>query len=329
MGIMRHSTTPLSQAVIVETLRDLRKHCLIDSSHFAVSALLEVTLSEHSYYYIGGVNVENAEHNRLSMHAEQNAIASACTLLGADIEFTAIWVMGAADTVQSETATLAGDTHVKVCGHCRQILLSFAARNAQVYTVSVNGEIGEPDPLDDLLIKGFKEHHLNPVMVDSLGSHKSQLASPAFPLMPLLEQTQELSSATIFQYLQLASPHILSADYQTSAITACLLQLKHHRYLPGVLVQDVAFLSTDALFAAVGLAVSHLGFQEICLDAVHCYSASPGLKQFSGSEIDLLARCIKKDLPLYVYQHDGSCTVSLFSDVIKTYCQRTVLGICE
>lgn len=105
------STTPLSQSDIIRQLQNLREHSLIDSSHYAVSAIIEIKLDDNTYAYVSGVNIENHEHNRLSMHAEQNALATAQTLLGGNIRFSKVWVMGAPNFIKSGSNHPLADNH--------------------------------------------------------------------------------------------------------------------------------------------------------------------------------------------------------------------------
>lgn len=88
--VLHLSNTKLRDMDITPKLQALRKNSLADNSHFAVSAIIEVQLPNGNYAYVGGVNVENDEHNRLGNHAEQTAISTAQTLFGGNVKFSKV-----------------------------------------------------------------------------------------------------------------------------------------------------------------------------------------------------------------------------------------------
>ena len=150
MPLFIRSQKPLSQHEIFTNLKELRSHARAPYSNYLVASIVEIKISDNSFFYVSGVNVENDEHNRLSIHSEQNAISNAVTLLGKNTKFTKIWVMAAAgDAVPEEKQKAA-----KPCGHCRQIMVSLAQRGAEIYVVSLNGESSSPDSFEKQFLPG-------------------------------------------------------------------------------------------------------------------------------------------------------------------------------
>jgi cytidine deaminase len=303
----------LSEEQLVSHLRNLRKKALIENSHFAVAALIEVKLKPELYAYVGGVNFENREHNRLSTHAEQNAAAAAQALLG-EVPFSRVWVMGAPSGLKVGSKAALANKAVMPCGHCRQILLSLALKNFKIYTVTLNGKISPALSLRNLLPKGFSEHDL--ALKKVVLKKKNKMAAVAIR-KDLLEKAPALTRKEILNYLLQLEPHIISPQFQTSAITACLFQLmKPRAYVPGVLVQDVAFLTTDAIFAAAGLAVTLRGGKKLEFIELHLLTRSLKGGYLSGSEIELLGRFAKKTLTLHFYTRTGKYRKVSFSSCI-------------
>ena len=292
--------TPITAAQVIAHLRALRQHSVVESSQFAVSALLELELNNGQFTYVGGVNVENAEHNRLSLHAEQNALSTAQTLFGGNVTITKIWTMGGPSDVRAGSSHPLADYPVMSCGHCRQLLLSVAAKEAKICAVTINGKISPVDLLQMLLPKAFSEQDLALEKAEAPALKKWQG-------WQLLKQQQTLSNADIFVYLSCLSPHLINPQFQTSALTSCLLKLKGKKgYIPGVLVQDVAFLTTDAIFSAVGLAITQYSARELIIEALYLYSSSTARIVLTGSELAFIRRFAKADLALHFYDASGT-----------------------
>jgi hypothetical protein len=102
------------------------------------------------------------------------------------------------------------------------------------------------------------------------------------------------------------SPHIVSERFMTSPVTACILKCRDKGFAAGVLMQDIAFLSTDAIFSALGNAITRFGHLNLHIDEI--YLAATGLEPtvFSYAEIELLNRYVASaDTPVYLYSRDG------------------------
>lgn len=279
-----HSTTPLSNAEIFTRLTNLRQHAFAPYSNYLVSCLVEIKIAENSYFYIGGVNVENDEHNRLSLHSEQNALASAITLLGEDTKFSKMWVMAAPANAEPDGNQEAG----KACGHCRQIMMSLAKKDAEIYTVTLDGRFSEPDSFErKFLPDSFCERDLN---LSAQPSHPVNLET-----WELLSKAKNLNETQIASILKKLSPHIINPKFQTSGITACLLKCSNGNYAAGVLVQDIAFLTTDAIFGAIGNAVTQFGYQDLKFDEIHLATSSLNPAELSSTEIEALSHGYASD----------------------------------
>ncbi|MGE3920689.1 MAG: cytidine deaminase, partial [Gammaproteobacteria bacterium] len=277
------------------------------NSHFAVAALVEVQLDENAYVYVGGVNVENREHNRLGLHAEQNAIAAALTLFGEPCLFTNIWIMGAPDNVETNSDSPLANNFVMPCGHCRQILMSFLSADANVFSITLNGEISEPFQLDYLLPKAFSERDLG----DLTNSYQAKQNTIDFSA--LLSDPSHKDQEKIFQYLNSIQSHIIHVDFKTSGTTACLIKLNSGYYIPGALIQDIAFLTTDAVFASIGLAITSFG-KDIQIEAIYLLG-NPS--ELTSSEIQLIYRLSNPDIFVHLFSKDGVCKVLKLSEYIN------------
>jgi cytidine deaminase len=275
-------------------LSALRRHAFSENSHFAVASILELTLPNEALTYVCGVNVENFEHNRLSLHAEQNALAAAQSLFGEGFKVSKVWVMAAPDFVEQGSDHPLATHLVMPCGHCRQILLSFSSLDTEVCSVTVNGEFGKPERLLDLLPKAFGEQDIKTERNDP-GSLKQEPGTKTEKLQVshLLAQTMALSNDEIRAYFAVMEPHIIDPKFKTSNVLACLIQATDQdgklRYFPGSLMQDIAFLTTDAIFSSLGLAMTELGGKQFIIQAIHCYGSQTFPTSLSGSELNFLA----------------------------------------
>lgn len=287
MSLFTLSEKPLSQDTIFKMLTDVRNNALAPFSNYKVGAVVEVSLSENLYFYTSGVNVEDHSHNRLSLHGEQNALANAITLLGGHTEFSSLWVMAAAVDAVPDPNQIAG----KSCGHCRQIMVSLAQPGAQIYAVTLDGRFtSPPDNFEagQFLPDPFSEKDLNPqspnsnLHTSSINFHRELQAWEVF------NQSNKLSADKIKEYLQRLSPHIINQNFQTSPITACIARCNNGYYAPGVLMQDVAFLTTDAIYAVIGNAVRRFGGENLRFDEMHIISNDSQPGQFTSAEIESL-----------------------------------------
>lgn len=313
MTLLIQSATQLSTDKIVTKLHELRKNCAINFSHYAVSALIEVK-KDNIFFYVSGVNVENATLNRLSTHGEQNAILATITLLSRNAKVSSIWIMGAPDHLKENSTDPIADIAVSPCGHCRQILLSLTDKETELYGVSFNGKITQFPKLDELLPNAFSERNLN-LTTQSPTSFQTENRMTVFSppkLQPHLlidlinERTAALDEREIQEYFRHLLPHIINPSYRTSPIISCILKFNNPiQYIPGILVQDPAFLTTEAIFVAMGLAVTHLGANKLDLQEIYVFGSAFEKFMLNGSETDLISQFSNKNIPVYFHTIKG------------------------
>lgn len=316
MKIIKQSKKPLEQDEIIQWLQEARKHCYIQSSHFAVAAVIEIKQGEN-YLYLIGVNVEHPEYNRLGMHAEQNAITLLQTLSEKKSLFSKIWVMGAPEGINFGSTHPLADNPVTPCGQCRQITASFSENNTQVFSVTVNGNVKDIGKLTDLLPQGFSERDLpSPAHEETHpeGEKTSPKVSTLFEkskinVLDLFILDKQLTDKReIFQYLKKLTPHIIDPQFITSPITKVMLTLENNVCVPGVLVEDIAFLTTDAVFTALAAAITRFGSHDLKVKEIHLYSQNEKVENsnlLKSSEIRALAPFSASSTPVYCYNDHG------------------------
>ena len=101
-------------------------HAYAPYSHFRVGAAVLLT----DGHIVTGCNVENASY-RLTVCAEQNAIAAAVALHGPQIRIRAIAVANLNDTASQP------------CGACRQTIHEFSTPDTIVFFPGENGTVSE------------------------------------------------------------------------------------------------------------------------------------------------------------------------------------------
>ena len=332
MNVLKFSKHPHTDQEIIEHLSHLRQHALVESSHFAVSAIVEFQLADEQFVYVSGVNVEHAEHNRLTLHAEQNAIASAQSLFGGNMKFSKVWVMGAPLTIEAGSDHPLANNHVMPCGHCRQILLSFATLQSTIYSVTLNGYIKDQGSLVALLPEAFSERDLEVTTTEAATEQLITTATqmpgffseaPRAQPWKLIDQSITLDDQNIRLFCDAMTPHIIDPAFQTSAIRACMIKAgtnEHNaRYFSGALIQDIAFLTTDAIFSSLGQAVTELGGQDLQIQEIHLYSTTLDPSQLSGIELQHLARFSNATTPLKFHTHDASSSAYALDACIDAF----------
>ena len=300
MPLFTRRATPLSQEEIFNHLKEARSHAVAPYSNYQVASIVEIKLQDNIFFYTSGVNIELGAHNRLSIHSEQNAIASALTLLGGDTKFSRIWIMAAPANACPEDKHSAG----KSCGHCRQIMVSLAKPGAEIYAVTLDGHFSIADTFENHFLPDcFSERDLNlpsfnhsASATHSLGQGSTIFNSPKWQGWNIINERGELTIDDIMKYFKLLSPHMINPQFQTSPITACILKCNNGRYAAGVLIQDLAFLTTDAIFSALGNAVTQFGNTNLSFYEIHLASDSLDPLQISSAEIELLSS-------QYVFSH--------------------------
>jgi cytidine deaminase len=130
--------SPAQAADLQQRARAVAHHAYAPYSNFRVGAALLRTDGT----IVTGCNVENSSY-RLTVCAEQAAIASAVSLHGPNIRIRAIAVANLNDTASQP------------CGACRQTIHEFSTPDTTVYFPAANGTIAEAT-ISDLLPAAFQ-----------------------------------------------------------------------------------------------------------------------------------------------------------------------------
>ncbi|MCX7117405.1 MAG: hypothetical protein NTW94_05810 [Legionellales bacterium] len=338
MNLLKITGEALSIEEITDHLRRLRHNALIESSHFAVSTILELRLVDGSFAYVSGVNVENTEHNRLGMHAEQNAIVAAQSLFGAKIKFSKAWLMGAPDNVEVGSESPLANNFITPCGHCRQILLSFSTPETALYSVTVNGAVAPAETLLGLLPKAFSERDLETTSEDMPSPAPATGRLGLFAEAPtpspsrFLKISTELTNVQIRGACATIKPHVIVEGFKTSQITACMIKVADEGsflYFPGALVQDIAFLTTDPVFSSIGQAVTEFGGSRLKIQEVNLYGSSLAPDQLSGSELHHLARFSTLETRFKFHTREETSPVYTLSDCLDVFTRKLLEDVAS
>lgn len=313
--IIRLSDKLLSDQEIISWLEELRKNSDVAESHFAVSAIIE-TLQQDKYVYIAGVNVENPDHNRLSLHAEQTAMSGMQALFGKNSQISKIWVMGAPDSAAK------GDKSKPTtpCGACRQILMAFSQKDTQVYAVTLDEIIHIEFTMPESLPNTFDESTLGVNSKDA--KPETVHASSA---LDLFEINESLTQEQYCIYLRLLKPRIIENQYRTSPIVSTILKLKNGAHAPGVLVEDIGFLTTDAVFAALGSATVRFGAKkEVSIAEIHLCGDKENITDaelLRSAEIAWLKQFADPTTPVFYYLNQGKTTKAIHTTTLDKCAQ--------
>lgn len=298
MPLFTETTKPMSDAEIIARLRELRSRSWAPYSQYHVAAIAEIELSGNKYLYTGGVNDECDEDNNLSVHGEQSAVINALSLLGGDIKFSKIWIMAAPANATPEEA----ESAAKPCGHCRQILLDLAKPEAKIYVVTLSGKISSPDTFENgFLPDPFGEKDLG--IIASANNQRLNLLNIFKPKLKIWELLQKyhLPIEVIDAYLQLMVPHIVSEKFKTSPVTAAIFECHDRGYAVGGLVQNVAFLPTSAIAAAIANAIVLYGGEDLLIEKIHLKSSKLDPDQLTMTEMEMLRRFSGEETRLYFH----------------------------
>ena len=133
------SLTPSQAQDLQQRATAVAHHAYAPYSHFRVGAAL--LLDDEANTIVTGCNVENASY-RLTVCAEQAAIAAAVSLHGPDIRIRAIAVANLNDTASQP------------CGACRQTIHEFSTPGTIVFFPADRGTIAQAT-IADLLPAAF------------------------------------------------------------------------------------------------------------------------------------------------------------------------------
>jgi len=257
----------LTSAQIAKHLADLRKNADCQASHFAVAAIIEI-FRDNCWYYFGGVNVEDLEQHRMTLHAEHNALTTAMAFLGPNIRISRVWVMAAPEILSTNTENPLGNNAAGPCGQCRQVLKSKADEKTEIISITLNGKIQSLGALDDLLPNAFSER--------DLGTHKkpaatySSIFSSRKNRISLLDfiNAPPFDAETLTPYLYLLNSNLLFLQTE-STLPGLILRLSNGYFVPAVRCEDAAFLTVDPVYTALGQATSRFGKEQVCIEEIH------------------------------------------------------------
>lgn len=276
----------LSNENIAKWLAEIRKNAYAPFSNFAVAVILEVHINDQ-YYYFAGVNVESKQCNRISLHAEQTALNTMVTCLGPRIKLSRAFFMGALIGTESTREP----EFCWPCGACRQILLEFATSQTLMQPVALNHQFATAKTLAELLPETFSAANLG---------HQDKPQAQLNPIALEFFLSQQ-RNADIPRHLAKLNPHILDKKFQTTAYSRIIVECEDKTLIPGVLMQNAAFLTTEPIVAAVGNAVSRYG-KSLSISKLHVLQPNADLAlEVSPLELDF-ARQFGPGLTLRYYQ---------------------------
>jgi cytidine deaminase len=235
----------LSEKDIHSWLVELRPYAYIPESGFAVSVVLRANLGAENDYYFAGVNVENVDH-RLSTHGEEGAIAAMITALGKQAKILELWCMGAPPSLKPGDKDTAADVCTSCCGKCRQQIAGFAAMDARINYVSLNGR----------------------TETTTVGAFLPALFS--LPVAPPLQKPVAVSAAQVEQKLLRKGP-LAQADIETwlkslepvdlisKVSQSIVVELDNSFYVAGTRVEEAAFIDISVVQSAMAIATGAFG----------------------------------------------------------------------
>ena len=245
----------LSDAEIVQWLRDLRKNSYAPETDFFVTAVFRARVQGVDDYYFGGVNIENTDH-RIATHAEEGCIAAMVTGLGRNAEIAEGWVMAAPKGINAGDHDPAADTLISCCGKCRQQIAGLAAEDVKIHAITLNGRQSSTTVgafLPDLFT--FRQY-----IPELLAPKKTNTSAPSYnEVKDKLIRHGELTEEEIFAWLK----EIESIVYISKVSQSLVLELDNGVYVAGAKIEEAAFISINAAQNAVAVAVSTFGERRI------------------------------------------------------------------
>lgn len=236
----------LSTEAVVSWLKALRGRPFVEQSGFDVTAVFKVK-SNGRTFYVGGVNVENAEL-ALGSCGEEGAIACAATALGQGIDIVEGWVMGAPRGMET------GDIAVYPCGECRQRIAQYTAPTAPIHMVTLSGVVADTKTRDELLPHAFSfrdlEHNGIVGDIPELG------AVPKVSDRLFRVPETPLDKDAIFNWLSGLKPDVRVSQFSETVV----LRLDNGAYTAGVKIENAAYpSSTGAVQSACAIMNARFG----------------------------------------------------------------------
>ena len=142
------------------------------------------------------------------------------------------------------------------------------------------------------------------------------------PLWKMQQQTIELNESNLRARMALATPHVIAEGFLTSEIQVCTLKVMRDttpHYLTGVLVQDIAFLTTDAVYAAIGQAITRFGGHDLHIDEIHLFGQNLDQMVLNGSELSHLSRFSSAETMVQFHTKEASSPLFTLRECIEHY----------
>lgn len=234
-------------------LRALRGRAWIPESHYAVSAIVALPAADGKMIGFGGVNVESRDH-RLSVHAEESALALMATALGKGAVAHRVWTMG--------------QNFARPCGNCRQQLSDLATgpgMDVACFTPDGDKTIST---LGRLLPDPFTFQQINPDI-----RLEQPAANPVIDITSLSTRAIRRATPEVMADLSGWLSGLESIDHASHIHHAVALELKNGYIVAGVKVENAAFTGLNAMQSALGIATSCFG--HVGINAVYAFSANP------------------------------------------------------
>lgn len=285
----------LSDEDIHKWLVELRPHAYIPESGFAVSVVLRASLIGEDDYYFAGVNVENIDH-RLSTHGEEGAIAAMIVALGNQARIAELWAMGAPLNLKPGDKSPYAEACATCCGKCRQQIAGFAANDAKLHYVSLNGKF-ETTTVGAALPEAFR-------LPVSAEKPKHSVAATAHAEKNLLRQGP-LTQAEIESWLKSLEP----VDFISGTSQSIILGLDNGFYVAGTRVEDAAFVDISATQSAVAIAA--VAFGTFKITGIWIYTVGKGVSKLPLSALQILLTFVRKASVLLQYLDEVQAPLKL------------------
>ncbi|MCC2667248.1 MAG: hypothetical protein K0S63_1164, partial [Gammaproteobacteria bacterium] len=292
MPLFVRSKEPLSQDEIFTTLLELRHHAVVPLSNYRVSTLVHYQKWGLNIYVPGFNKEEEHLPNRFSSHGEQSAIGYGSVVMG-DEKIHAVYIMAAPGDAVPDPNQKPG----KSCGHCRQIMLSLAEKGVKIYVVALDGRFFPPDSFygveKPFLPDPFNQQDLD-LQADFDSNPDSDIDPSRLQAWHILTEARNLPDEIIKEYLLTLKPHWVDKRFKTSPLEACVAECDDG-YAAGVLLQDVAFLTTETSFVTVNNAIIQYGQENLSFNKIYIVSDTLDPAKLFTFDIELWRKHVKKE----------------------------------
>lgn len=244
---------PDDDDAICAWLRALRERAWVPESHYRVAAIVALPATDGKMIGFGGVNVESRDH-RLSVHAEESALALMVAALGKSAVAHRAWTMG--------------DNFARPCGNCRQQLTNLATGPGMHITCLTPDGDKTTSTLGHLLPDPFTFQQIDPEI-----ARFRPAPPPAIDSDPLSARVIRRATPEVMANLSGWLGGLESIDYASRIHHAVALELENGYIVAGTKVENAAFTGLNAMQSALGIVTSHFGHTGIA--GAYAFSADP------------------------------------------------------